>query len=155
MLYFNSSLVMNVNASENISYNTCKLFSCHIVFVSVHIEIYTFVDSFHSNSTDGLLITMVCILISLIAPLQLSSNVKFINRYIYGYTVQLFIHLLVQNSTSNIIIRTMLTTAKDHKNVILWYVRWSCEAVCIKNISVITLLRHSLVTLYIWQSIYL
>lgn len=47
-----------------------------------------------------------------------------------------FIHLLVQNITSNIIIRTILTTAKDHKNVILWYVRWSCEAVCInKHIS--------------------
>ena len=29
------------------------------------------------------------------------------------------IHLLVQNITSNIIIRTILTTAKDHKNVIL------------------------------------
>ena len=47
-----------------------------------------------------------------------------------------FIHLMVQNITSNIIIRTILTTAKDHKNVILWYVRWSCEAVCInKHIS--------------------
>ena len=46
------------------------------------------------------------------------------------------IHLLVQIITSNIIIRTMLTTAKVHKNVILWYVRWNCETVCIiKHIS--------------------
>jgi len=42
-----------------------------------------------NTGSDGLLITMVCILISLIAPLQLSSNVKSINRYIYGYTMQL------------------------------------------------------------------
>ena len=51
MLNFNSLLPVKVDVSANTSYNIFTLFPCHIVFVSVHIEIYKFADSFHSYST--------------------------------------------------------------------------------------------------------